>query len=284
MVSRKIRGTHLEVLEHGAGEPLVLVHGSVSDVRTWSKVAPRLGQMYRTVSYSRRYHWPNASIAAGEDYSMDEQAADLEALLSGLEGGSAHVVGHSYGGYLALLVAMRASARIKRLVLMEPPVLPLVVSIPPKPIELLRLLFSEPNLATSIIRFAVSGLGPATQAVKSGNREKALRYFGSAVLGKRAFHDLSEERLEQARSNFIDAEFLGSGFSELPHSQVANIPHPTLLVQGENSRSLFPLLLNQLEELIPATQRSTIPAASHNMHEDNPDAFVHEVTAFLGQG
>lgn len=278
---RTVRGAKLEVRELGGGEPLVLVHGSVSDMRTWSGVADEFAEKFRVVSYSRRFHWPNEPILGGADYSMDEQVDDLEALLSQVAPGPVHVVGHSYGAYLALLATLRSPERVKALVLAEPPVLPLFVSIPPKPVELLKLVLRRPALALSIIRFGAKGIEPATKAVQRGAKEEAIRLFGTAVLGQEAYGQLSDERMAQIRANFIEAEFLGSGFSDLSEDAVAGVLQPTLLLGGEDSPPLFGHLLDRLEELLPNVERAEIGASSHNVHEDNPREFVDRVSRFL---
>jgi len=41
-------------VERGTGEPVVFVHGSASDYRTWHSQLDELGQRYRTIAYSRR--------------------------------------------------------------------------------------------------------------------------------------------------------------------------------------------------------------------------------------
>ena len=85
MPSVIVRGYDLDYSESGSGEPVVLVHGSASDQRTWQGQREALAERYRVIAYSRRYHWPNAPIAGGADYSMDEQVEDLRAVLRSLQ-------------------------------------------------------------------------------------------------------------------------------------------------------------------------------------------------------
>jgi pimeloyl-ACP methyl ester carboxylesterase len=98
--------TTLECVERGAGEPLLFVHGSASDLRTWQVQQDEFASDYRTIAYSRRFHWPNAPIAAGASYSMLEHVADLAALIERLDIAPAHLIGHSYGGFVSLLLAL----------------------------------------------------------------------------------------------------------------------------------------------------------------------------------
>ena len=277
-----IVGTRLRYRETGAGEPLILVHGSFSDVRTWDHLMDRFGESHRTIAYSRRYHWPNAPIPEGADYAMAQHVDDLERLIVELGARPAHVVGHSYGGYLALLLAVKNPGVVRSLVLAEPPVLPLLASVPPSPGDLLKLFLRKPGTALSVARFGARGIGPATAAFERGDTEQGLQIFGRAVLGNEAFASLSEDRMEQMRANLIVAEFLGSGFAPITDAEVAAVGHPTLLVESERGTGLFRHLVEHLDRLLKHSERVRIPNASHAMHEDNPEAFYDSVASFLG--
>ena len=274
-------GIALEYAELGGGEPLVLVHGSASDCRTWHLQQEALAERFRVVTYSRRYHWPNEPIADGADYAMAEHVADLRAVLHALDAAPAHLVGHSYGAFVCLLLAQRDPSLVHTLVLAEPPVITLFVSNTPKPLELLKLLATRPRTAAAIIKLGATGLGPATAAAGRGNMEEAMRLFGTAALGREAYHSLSEARREQVRVNLIPAELLGSGFPPLEAERLRGVTTPTLLLTGQSSPQVFHRLADRLEELVPRTERAEIPNASHIMHEDNPSAFSAAVLSFV---
>jgi len=214
---------------------------------------------------------------------MADHVDDLKQVLESLSDSRAHLVGHSYGAYLALMVAIRYPALINKLVLVEPPVIPLLTGFPPKPKRLLRALVSHPKTALPIIRFLATGLAPAASAARRGEAEAALAQMGKAILGGEAFNALSQTRLEQARDNYIKAELLSDGFMmALDAKDVSSIRAQTLLVTGERSPVLWHRLTDRLEELIPDTKRVDIPNASHIVHEDNAAAFNQTVLSFLG--
>lgn len=272
----------LERIESGSGHPVVLVHGSASDYRTWEHQIEVFGEYFHVVTYSRRYHWPNEKIAAGAEYSMVEQVDDLQQLLRSLDTSSVHLVGHSYGAYLALMMAIRHPSLVGKLVLAEPPVIPLFTSFPPRPLELLGMLVTRPGTAVPIIWFAATGLGPATSAAKRNDMDAATAHFGKAVLGSEAFAALSPTRLEQVRANFSKAELLSDTYMvSLNKRDVARIEARTLLVTGEKSPTFLHRLTDRLEELLPTTERIEIREASHIMHEDNPSDFNQSVLSFL---
>lgn len=273
-----------KLVELGSGHPVVLVHGSASDYRTWKHQIEAFAACFYVVTYSRRYHWPNEGICDSGEYSMAEQVEDLLQVIRSLETGSTYLVGHSYGAYLALMATILEPSLVKKLVLAEPPVIPLFTSFPPKPQEILALLVTRPRTAVPIVRFALTGLAPATSAAKKDDMDAAMTYFGRAVLGRAAFAALSPTRLEQVRANLTKPELLSDTFMlPLNERDVANIEARTLLVTGEKSPTFLHRLIDRLEELMPNTDRIDIPDASHIMHEDNPDAYNRAVLSFLQQ-
>jgi pimeloyl-ACP methyl ester carboxylesterase len=281
MARLDINGTRLEVIEQGTGEPVVFIHGSASDYRTWKPQLDDLGNLFRAIAYSRRYHWPNDGIPNDADYSMEEHVDDLQALLRSLDAGAVHLVGHSYGAFVALLLAIREPRLVRTLILAEPPVITLFVSNKPRPAEILRLLFSRPRSAIAIMRFGAKGVGPATAAARRGDMDAAMRIFGTAVLGREFYQGLASSRLEQVSANAIKAEFLGSGFAPLKDEDVRGIQVPTLLVSGQQSPGVFHRLLDRLEELLPHSERVEVRGASHIMHEDNAVAYNAALRSFL---
>jgi pimeloyl-ACP methyl ester carboxylesterase len=276
-----VAGYEFHCTRQGDGQPVLLVHGSVSDHRTWQAQIDAFGQRFRVIAYSRRYHWPNTPIAVGADYAMRGQVADIEAVIGALGLGPVHLVGHSYGGFLCLLLASARPDLVRSMVLAEPPVVTLLVSNPPRLSEILRLLVTRPRTAAALLSFGARGLGPATAAFRAGKAEEGLQIFGTAVLGRQAFQNLSDARRKQMRDNLIVAEFLGSGFVRVDPGEVRRIACPTLLATGARSPAVFHRLTDRLEELLPQAQRVEIPAASHGMHEDNPAAFNAAVLGFL---
>jgi len=212
---------------------------------------------------------------------MVQHIEDLSGFVNLFDGEKINLVGHSYGALLCLLLAINNPEKIQTLTLAEPPAVSLYISNIPKPFELLRLLFSKPRLGNAIIKFGAKGLQPAKKAFQQNNMKKVLDCFGKATLGEKPFQNLSTERLQQAKDNLIKAELLGSGFLKLYKSKLKSIHLPTLLLSGEKSPKIWHYLLDELEKLLPNTERNEILNASHIMQEDNPDAFNNAVISFL---
>jgi pimeloyl-ACP methyl ester carboxylesterase len=277
-----VNGASLAYRERGEGEPLVLVHGSASDMRTWAHQLRSLSKSFRTIAYSRRYAWPNEPIPETAGDPMAPHVDDLLALLRQLHAAPAHLVGHSWGGFVSLLAAMQHPEAVRSLVLMEPPVLSLFVSTPPRAAELVKTFARRPRTALAILRFGMTAAVPAEKAYRRGDDLRGFELFARGVLGKHAFERLSAERRQQALDNLaVDkAQLLGEGFPPLLDDEVRTVAQPTLLLHSEQSPPLFRLLADRLEELLPNVHRAEIPGASHIMHEDNPAAVTGAILGF----
>jgi pimeloyl-ACP methyl ester carboxylesterase len=122
----------LYFVEKGVGQPIVLIHGSLSDFRDWQFQIDKFAQAYHVISYSRRYAYPNQWIGnGGDDNTIPNNVVDLvELIIKRLSLGPAHIIGHSYGAFIALYLAFEHPDLVKKLVLGEPPVISLLTANP----------------------------------------------------------------------------------------------------------------------------------------------------------
>lgn len=279
-----VEGVSMEYREEGSGDPVVLVHGGVSDLRSWEAQTSAFASQHRVVNYSRRYHWPNEPIPEGVPDPISVHVDDLVGLLESLELASAHLVGHSWGAYTCLLAALRRPDLVRSLVLEEPPVLSLLTSTPPRPTELVKLLVTNPGGALAFMRFGAGAVNPTIKAFKRGDRPAGARAFASGVTG-RDYDTLSEARREQVDINAapLEAELVRGGLEDITEAQVATVQAPALLVNGERSPPVFHRLNDILGKRLPNAARVTVPAASHWAHEDNPGQFNTAVFEFLSR-
>src|SRR5215207_5689322 len=112
-------GAELEYEVSGRGEPAVFIHGAfIADTFRPLLAEPSLGGRYRLILYHRR-GYAGSSRASGP-VSVARQAADCRALLRHLGVERAHVVGHSYGGIVALQLALDATSVVHSLAVLEP--------------------------------------------------------------------------------------------------------------------------------------------------------------------
>lgn len=113
-------GVPLAVFSTGAGPPLLLLHGAMSDHRRW-RITPLLSSSLTVHAMDRRGRGASGdSVDWSLDHEVDDVIAVVEALASAADT-PVDMLGHSLGGLLALRAAARTD-RIARLVLYEPAV------------------------------------------------------------------------------------------------------------------------------------------------------------------
>ncbi|KAL6242561.1 hypothetical protein RBB50_010701 [Rhinocladiella similis] len=105
----EVNGVRLAYRQSGQGEPLVLVHGHISDMRSWAALEKRLAQHFCVYAYSKRFAWPNEPIAEGEPQPWERDADDLVAFVRALNVESVHAVGNSSSSTNILCAARRES-------------------------------------------------------------------------------------------------------------------------------------------------------------------------------
>ena len=102
----------LHVEEHGEGHPLLLIEGLGQSMWAWSEQLPVFARRYRTIAFDAR--GTGRSLVPEEPYGIGELAHDAADIL---DGRSAHVVGLSMGGYVALTLALARPELVRSLVL-----------------------------------------------------------------------------------------------------------------------------------------------------------------------
>jgi pimeloyl-ACP methyl ester carboxylesterase len=100
--------------ERGQGEPLVLLHGGMGDAADFAANIDALAARFRVLVPERRGHGHTADVDGPITYEL--MAQDTIAFLEVVVGGPAHLVGHSDGANVALLVARRRPGLARRLV------------------------------------------------------------------------------------------------------------------------------------------------------------------------
>jgi pimeloyl-ACP methyl ester carboxylesterase len=104
--------------KYGNGPSLLLVHGSFSDHQTnWMLVKSLLAEQFTVYAIARR---GRGDTDATEGHSVENESSDVEALLGALDE-PAFLLGHSYGGHVALAAAARIPDGVRKLVLYEAP-------------------------------------------------------------------------------------------------------------------------------------------------------------------
>lgn len=114
-----VNGVRLYYEERGAGTPIVGVHGAGSAAVFWEGAAERLSDLGRVITYDRRGSWRSERPDPYEITSVREHADDLLRLMRALGAEPAVVVGRSYGGTIALELALRHPESVLGVALLE---------------------------------------------------------------------------------------------------------------------------------------------------------------------
>lgn len=121
-IGRRIAANGIQTNYHdlGEGAHVLLIHGSgpgVTAYANWRLTMPALAQQFRVIAPDMA-GFGETERPDGYLYSMDNWVDHALGLLDALDVGRAHVIGNSFGGALALAMAIRAPERVGRLVLM----------------------------------------------------------------------------------------------------------------------------------------------------------------------
>ena len=119
MLTVQINGAELFYRDEGAGEPVVLVHSSACSSSQWDKLIADLGPGYRVLAPDLHGYGQSDFWSGQGPLSLAHEAALVERMIA-LCDQPVHLVGHSYGGAVALKVSQSAAASICSLTLIEP--------------------------------------------------------------------------------------------------------------------------------------------------------------------
>jgi esterase len=114
-----INGIRIYYEEHGDGDPILCIHGGGSSALMWEEAFGQLSRLGRVIAYDRRGCTRSERPDPYGSTTVAEHADDAAALLGTRADGPAVVVGRSYGGAVAVDLALRYPDRVRALVLLE---------------------------------------------------------------------------------------------------------------------------------------------------------------------
>ena len=264
--------------DHGAGRPVVLIHGWPLSGRSWENQVPALIDAgYRVITYDRRGFGRSSQPWNGYDY--DTFAADLHTLLEHLDVTDAALVGFSMGGgeVVRYLARHGAGGRVTRAVL--------AAAVPP------YLYKSDDNPG--------GGLDDATidafQAGVIGDRLEFLDGFtkdffssGTGLTGKKVL--VSEPQRQYALSIAAGASPKGTfdcitafGRTDL-RADVAAVTVPTLVIHGDSDQIVpFEVSGKRSAEAIPGARLVVVEGGPHGLNATHKAEFNAALLDFLGR-
>jgi esterase len=269
MQRRRVNGYDMAYIEVGQGTPLVCVHGSLGDFRVWYPVLGPLSRRHRVIVPSLRRYFPEQWDGVGGGFTMAQHVDDMVAFLE-LLGGKVDLIGHSRGGHIGFRVAQRRPDLLRRLVLAEPGG-ELDASLAPA---------TAASLPARSARVAA-----AAQKIAGGEIDAGLASFVEGVNGPGAWQRLPAAQQQRLRDNA--RTLLGQineGREPYTRAEAEAIRVPTLLIGGEQTPGLLPIILRALAAHIPGARMAIIPNTTHSMFDQDPVRFSAIVLEFLASG
>ena len=256
----------IDFTDQGHGPPVVLLHSSVSGNRQWRSLTEALADRYRVLAvnlygYGGTTPWPGTA-----PQSLFAQAQIVLAACEGV-GEPVHLVGHSFGGTVALKAATLLGPRVGRMVLLEP-----------NPIYLLK---QEGRTAAYLeardLRDYVKCFGAL------GEWDRVAARFADYWIGDGAWDAMPEKR----RAAFVEAlppnfhEWDAAMDEQTTVAQFQALTCPTLVVSDRSTRRPIREIVEILEGACPHWSFRSIAEGGHMAPLTQPDVINPMVRAFL---
>lgn len=274
MAMRSVRGGSLFVEVIGSGQPLLLMHGGPG-ADHWSLLSfRRLADEFRLVFYDHRCNGRSTGFPV-PSMTWENLTADADALREQLGFEQWAVVGHSFGGHVALEYALRYPSRVSRLVLLSTGAdghwssenAPRLVSerYGPEKGELVRRWFHGEFPPEDMFRILMR-LGPIYNPHTNlvGFAREAFRARGSKL---------------QPEPFFFASRTLLPGWSVM--DRLGEIAVPTLVMAGVDDFIFPPECQRELAAGIPGSRLRLIDRAGHNPHDEQTAEVMAAIREFI---
>ena len=283
MPTLEVEGVSLYYERAGSGDPVVLSHGVPMDHRAWSAQVEAFSKAYSTITYSRRYAYPNRRAGDLADSTVEANAADLRGLIEKLGVAPVHLVGHSYGGFVAAHLAAERPDLVRTLVLVEPAIPTLLVEDPDSTGQMFSLLLGHPGIALSARRFQAGSLGPSLAALDRGQAKKAVQLFVDGIQNRvGAFAELPAPTQQVMLDNAMTIAELRTRMPQFKEA-AARVGRRTLVITGANT-AVWLLRVGELAmKAIPEADAASIGRSRHFPQVENPQEFNSTVIGFLAK-
>jgi pimeloyl-ACP methyl ester carboxylesterase len=222
-------GVALNVVERGAGAPVLLIHGLASDAEAMAPVAQALADDARTIAYDRRGYGSSGAPEPYRGTTVEEQAQDAAALLGALDAGPAVICGDGFGALVALDLAKRHRPLVRAAVLSNPPLFMFV----PEATE---------RLAAQHVELEA--------AVREGGPEAGVE----AWLGGRA-QGAALQRARAAHRAFF-ADYAGLASWPVTRRELRALDVPAVVLTGPSSPPHLVAAADALAALLPVAARA----------------------------
>jgi pimeloyl-ACP methyl ester carboxylesterase len=252
-----------EVVGPEDGAAVVILHGLLGNSRNWAGIVKVLEERYRVAAVDLRNHGRSPHADSMSYKAMAEDVAGFIEETFGDER-PVHLIGHSMGGKTAMAVACRFPSLVRSLI---------VVDIAPKTYA--PRWREEFALMRSLPVASLKSRSEAEKLLEPGIRDWAFRKFLLTNL----------ERLPEGGFRWtINLAVLETALPSLFHHSLEDAEQyagPTLFLRGERSKYFAEGDEARVRHHFPEAAVETVEGAGHNVHFDQPAAFLEHVRAFF---
>jgi pimeloyl-ACP methyl ester carboxylesterase len=259
--------THWITLGHGPRRAL-LIHCSLGHAGGWSRMAAALDDLMTAIAYDLPGHGRSADWDGTSDIQGVSTAMAVD-LLEGESTGPVDVIGHSFGGTVALRLAVERPDLVRSLVLVEPVFFSVAAA-------------DRPDLKVGedphMIRYRA--------ALQAGDRDAAAAAFTAIWGDGRGWERLpaSQRAAMAARIHLIEAghpAIYGDVAGMLSGGKLEHIACPVLLMRGADSPEAIVAINDGLARRIPQAHHVAVPGAGHMAPITHPAEVAAAVRNFL---
>lgn len=250
-------GVKIGFLREGAGPPLIFVHGAAADHRSWIDIMQPLGQRFTVYAMDRR---GRGFSGDAPEYDLSREAGDVAALAEST-GAPAAVVGHSFGGLVALEAALQCD-QIQRLILYEPYIPGSERSAPQEVIDRIQVQIDRGELEEAMVTF-LRGAALLTEEEVAAYRQGPL-WKSRIPLIKTVLREIAVE----------------DGYQFSP-ARLAALDRPVLLLLGGDSQPVYRRSIETLHAALPDSRIAVLPGQRHLAYRTAPEMFIKALLDFL---
>jgi len=249
----------------GSGPAVVCLHSSGSSSAQWKGLIAQLAREHRVIAPDFLGHGRSPKADVSAQTILEQDAAQIAAIAA--VNGGVHLVGHSYGGAVALRVALDHPALVRSLVLYEP-------------------------VAFGVLRGKDEDASLWQEITQTGRAIVLNAQMRKLLAAGKRFVDYwsgpgSWQALGVARQGTIAlrmaavADHFSAIFDWQPLAALRGLQVPTLLIHGERTRRVTRAIVEQLAENLPQVIQIRIRSAGHMGPVTHADAFNAGVLRFL---
>lgn len=264
-------GQKVNYVRQGYGEPVILIHGLAASLHDWDDMLPELERKgYAGYALDLLGHGESEKPVFSHEYTLENAFLHFEHWLDALHlREPLTLVGHSLGGGLALMYALRHPQRVRALTLINP-----FYSVSQLPL-ILRKVFRHQLINTALIERTPYNVFRFLVDMTSFN------YY----IGRRESHILPEHVRYQTA---LDYKRAASGIYNIPRTlpraefDLSRLHQPTLLLWGGRDQTLSPSSFDQLARSLPNLVASKqFHICGHVPHQCHPERLNPVVMEFL---